>query len=207
MAEVPASAMVRTWLNIVRPFTLLNRETSPVFEPARFVDVIGPVNTAPVNLANVVDAVVVERYAVVAITLPLESVARSEFVRFEIVSPCVVDVPITESAVAGVVVPIPTLPDCFITNVEVPDDEATLNGSYAPAVPCILKFIEDEVALIPCTSPLSNIVPEDRVEAEFQKAVLPFTAPEIPAGLEVAITLPLGSIARNAFERFDIVRP
>ena len=51
--------------------------------------------------------------------------------------------------------PIPIFPLCFTTNNDVPEEEATLKGSNAPAVPCMLKLIEEEVALILATEPLS----------------------------------------------------
>jgi|ERR1035437_1519485 hypothetical protein len=67
VALVPASASVRAWPEIVRPFILLVRVTSPEFEPVevpeKFDADIFPVNTAPANFAYVVDAVVVDKYA------------------------------------------------------------------------------------------------------------------------------------------------
>ena len=47
---------------------------------------------------------------VVAMTLPDGSTARKVLARFDIFSPCVVVVPMTDKAVAGVLVPMPTFP-------------------------------------------------------------------------------------------------
>jgi len=63
VADVPASASVRACPDIVRPFILFVRVTSPEFVPERLVADIAPVNTAPASFAYVVDAVVVDRYA------------------------------------------------------------------------------------------------------------------------------------------------
>jgi hypothetical protein len=83
-------------------------------------------------------------------------------------APFNVVVPTTESAVAGVEVPIPTFPLCFTSKLATPEDEATLIGSNAAAVPWIFKFTVDEFALIPATKPLSIIIPLPNADVEVQ---------------------------------------
>jgi hypothetical protein len=51
--------------------------------------------------------------------------------------------------------PTPTLPDANTFKYEDPEDEATLNASFVPALPCILNVTVDDVALTPATAPLS----------------------------------------------------
>src|ERR1035437_1737658 len=63
VADVPASASVRAWPEIVRPFILFVSVTSPLFVPERLVADIAPVNTAPASFAYVDDAVDVDKYA------------------------------------------------------------------------------------------------------------------------------------------------
>ena len=60
VAAVPASAIVRAWPEIVRPFILFTSVTSPLFDPVdvpeKFVAVIAPVNVAPESFAYEVEA-------------------------------------------------------------------------------------------------------------------------------------------------------
>jgi hypothetical protein len=61
----------------------------------------------------------------------------------------------------------------------VPVEEAIRRGSV-PAVPCILKVTEDDVALMPNTVPLSSKVEVPSVVAESQRVAYPSTPPVIP---------------------------
>ena len=53
-------------------------------------------------------------------------------------------------------VPMPTFPFALILKSEVPVLDATLNESLEPALPCTLKVMVDDVALMPAKVPLSR---------------------------------------------------
>ena len=74
-------------------------------------------------------------------------------------------VPCTTKVAVGVVEPIPTLPPALTTKKEVPEEEATLNGSRV-VEPWTLKLTVEEEALTPTTVPLSKMVEVARAEAD-----------------------------------------
>ena len=65
------------------------------------------------------------------ITFPFGSTAKNAFERLEMFNPFVVEVPMTESAVAGVVVPMPTLPFGNILNPTVEVELKETNGDVS----------------------------------------------------------------------------
>ena len=79
----------------------------------------------------------------------------------------------------GVVVPIPMLPAWVMRNTEVPEEEAMLKMSEEPALPCRLKVMVEEVALMPATVPLSLIKPWAKVLTPFQIETKPVAADAI----------------------------
>ena len=156
----------------------------------------GNVDDAYVNVGYVAAAVVVSRYVVISVNSEPEAVDFTKpAIRFDtVVDPfdatennldpveeatantsCILPlVPCATSFAVGVEEPIPTSPPCFTTRYEVPELEATLNGSNAPAVPCMLKFTEEEVALIPATAPLSISMPLAVEDAPVALTTKPF---------------------------------
>lgn len=78
----------------------------------------------------------------------------------------------------GVVVLIPTFPWLVTLKKEVPEEEATLNGSMLPAVPWMLKLMLDDVAFCPATVPLSSRVPIVAPVEEAQTITYPLVPPE-----------------------------
>ena len=100
------------------------------------------------------------------------------------------DVPITESAVVGVDVPIPTLPALVIVNSLALDDEDSAKMSDVPAVPYISNLDKGEdvpIPILPDCFTTKNDVPED--EATLNGS----NAPAVPCMLkfmvdEVALT-------------------
>lgn len=92
-----------------------------------------------------------------------------------------VEVPSTTKVAVGEVEPMPTLWLAVTARIEIPDEEATLNGFNAP-LPCTLKETVEEVAFRPATVPLSNKRLFPSVESPVQTGSLP-----ICAGVEVVI--------------------
>ncbi len=75
-----------------------------------------------------------------------------------------------------VVVPRRSLPSWVSARREVPVDDATLNG-LVPALPCMLKEYDDDVALIPATVPLSRSDEVPSVVAVNQRVAYPMSPP------------------------------
>ena len=83
-----------------------------------------------------------------------------------------VEVPCTTKVALGVVEPMPTLWLAVTLKTETPVEEATLKISLVPA-PWRLKVMEEDVALMPATVPLSLIKPWDKVLVPFQMETKP----------------------------------
>ncbi len=79
-------------------------------------------------------------------------------------------------------------PAWFTEKSVVPVEEATLSG-LTPGAACTLNEYEDEVALIPATSPLSRRVALPKVFEFIQRGTYPTSPPErVPDGVPKYIT-------------------
>jgi hypothetical protein len=134
-------------------------------------------------------------------------------VRVEAVVVARVEVPVTAKVPAtprrypGVVDPTPTFPLARIVKSDAPVDEATLNGLVLEVeVACTLKTKEDDVALIPATTPLSRSVDVPSVVDVSQrvaKPVAPVRDAERPR-VEVATQRVLVPVACNTIPRVPV---
>ena len=87
-------------------------------------------------------------------------------------------VPVIERADEGVDEPIPIFPLAETLKKDDPVDEATLKISLVdPEIPCTLKAIVDDVALIPATVPLSRSVDVPRVVEVSHRVAKPRAPP------------------------------
>jgi hypothetical protein len=135
-------------------------------------------------------------------------------VRVEAVVVARVEVPVTAKVPAtprrypGVVDPTPTFPLARIVKSDAPVDEATLNGLVLEVeVACTLKTKEDDVALIPATTPLSRSVDVPSVVAESQRVAKPVAPPDTDAvrpRVEVATQRVLVPVACNTIPRVPV---
>ena len=83
------------------------------------------------------------------------------------------DVPCTTKVELGLEDPMPTLKLLVTLNTETPEEEETSKISLVPAVPCRLKVMVEDVALIPATpvaEMVSKIIPELTVLPEVHRA-------------------------------------
>lgn len=77
--------------------------------------------------------------------------------------------------------PTPILPLAKIVRSPIPDDDATWNGlTFCVDVACTLKTNDEDVALIPVTTPLSNSDEVPRVFVVNQRVAYPNVPPATP---------------------------